>query len=249
VRTRRPGAGAASGPYTPYPMAIFQSDARTLLKRLAEKSFGSTQERDQLLAQLAQVEGLQARDVTWMLFRPDRAYRDAVVGVLKRCADPETATVIVGECKGKPEAAVRAAAATLFSLAIPGTEQRLAALATQGSPEARETARRLLLDAPVTPALAPVLWQLARGGPSQDRLAFLARLATGTLDAQGLARWQQLARDHDKAVREKALTAGSRPSATTTSWIWSRRSPRAFAVWPTPTPARSPTACTPSPGP
>ena len=71
-------------------MAIFQSDARTLLKRLADKSYRSSQERDQLLAQLATVEGLRARDVAWMLFRPDRAYREAVVGVLKRIADPET---------------------------------------------------------------------------------------------------------------------------------------------------------------
>ena len=62
-------------------MAIFQSDARALLKRLADKSYRSSQERDQLLAQLATVEGLRARDVVWMLFRPDRAYRDAVVGV------------------------------------------------------------------------------------------------------------------------------------------------------------------------
>ena len=92
-------------------MAIFQSDARALLKRLADKTYESSQERDQLLAQLAAVEGLKARDVAWMLFRPDRAYRDAVVGVLKRIADPETADVVMAECKGKPEAAVRAAAA------------------------------------------------------------------------------------------------------------------------------------------
>ncbi len=187
-------------------MAIFQSDARTLLKRLADKSYRSTQERDQLLAQLGTVEGLRARDVGWMLFRPDRSYRDAAVGVLKRVADPETADVVVGECKGKPEAAVRAGATTLFALGIPGTEQRLAALAVQGPPAAQETVRRLLLDAPVSPALAPVLWQLAGTGRVQERLAFLARLATGTPDPQGLARWQQLARAPEKAIREKALT-------------------------------------------
>ena len=194
-------------------MAIFQSDARTLVKRLADKSYGSSQERDQLLAQLATVEGLRARDVVWMLFRPDRAYRDAVVGVLKRIADPETADVVVGECKGKPEAAVRSAAATLFSLGIAGTEQRLAALATQGAPEAQETVRRLLLDAPVSPALAPVLWRLASTGSARDRLAVLERLATGTLDAQGLARWQQVARDPEKGVREKALTVLAQQNA------------------------------------
>ena len=62
--------------YTRPGMAIFQSDARVLLKRLAEKAFETSQERDQLLAQLATAEGLKAKDVTWMLFRPDRAYRD-----------------------------------------------------------------------------------------------------------------------------------------------------------------------------
>ena len=187
-------------------MAIFQSDAKALLKRLADKSYDSSQERDELLAQLATVEGLKARDVGWMLFRPDRAYRDAVVGVLKRIADPETADVVVGECKGKPEAAVRAAAATLFALGIPGTEQRLATIVVQGKPEAQETVRRLLLDAPVSPTLGPVLWQLAASGRPEIRLAFLERLATGTMDQQALARWQQLARDPEKVVREKALT-------------------------------------------
>ena len=108
-------------------MAIFQSDAKALLKRLADKTYGTSQERDQLLAQLAQTEGLKARDVAWMLFRPDRAYREAVVGLLKKIADPETADVVIAQCEGKPEAAVRAAATTLFSLGIPGTEKRLAA--------------------------------------------------------------------------------------------------------------------------
>ena len=113
-------------------MAIFQSDARLLLKRLADKSFQTSQERDQLLAQLAAAEGLKAKDVTWMLFRPDRAYRDAVVPLLRRLADPETVEAVLAECKGKPEAAVRSAAGTLFALGVPGTEQRLAEIAVHG---------------------------------------------------------------------------------------------------------------------
>jgi twitching motility protein PilT len=187
-------------------MAIFQSDAKALLKRLADKAYDTSQERDRLLAQLAREEGIKARDVGWMLFRPDRAYRDAVVGVLKRLADPETADVVVAECKGKPEAAIRSAAATLFDLAVPGTEKRLAALAVQGRPEQQETVRRLLLDAPVSPTLAPILWQMASSGRTDTRLACLGRLATARMDQHSLARWQQLARDHDKAIREKALT-------------------------------------------
>ena len=186
-------------------MAIFQSDARVTLKRLADKAFATSQERDQLLAQVVAAEGLRAKDVSFMLFRPDRAYRDAVVALLKRVADPETVDAVLAECKGKPEAAVRAAAATLFTLGVPGTEQRLADIAVHGKGEAQEIVRRLLLDAPVTPALEPVLWHLAAQGRVEDRLAFLTRLASGTPDPRSLPRWHRLARDPDRAVREKAL--------------------------------------------
>jgi twitching motility protein PilT len=186
-------------------MALFQSDARLVLKRLADKAYQTSQERDQLLAQLGEAEGLKARDLAWMLFRPDRAYRDAVVGLLRRLADPETADVVIAECRGKPEAAVRSAAAVLFGLGIHGTEQRLATLAVQGKGEAQEVARRLLLDAPVSPALEPVLWHLAAAGRAEDRLAFLARLASAAPDPKSLPRWHRLARDPDRAVRERAL--------------------------------------------
>ncbi len=186
-------------------MAMFQSDARVVLKRLADKAYQTSQERDQLLAQLAAAEGLKAKDLAWMLFRPDRAYRDAVVAVLKRVADPETADVVIGECKGKPEAAVRSAAGTLFTLGIPGTEQRLAELAVHGKGETQEIVRRLLLDAPVSGTLAPVLWHLAAAGRVEDRIAFLTRLASAPIDAKALPRWHRLARDPEKAIREKAL--------------------------------------------
>jgi twitching motility protein PilT len=186
-------------------MAIFQSDARVVLKRLADKAFQTSQERDQLLAQLAAAEGLRAKDVTWMLFRPDRAYRDAVVTVLKRVADPETVDAVIAECKGKPEAAVRAAAATLFAIGVPGTEQRLTEIAVHGKGEAQEIVRRLLLEAPVTPSLEPVLWHLAALGRVEDRLAFLTRLASAPADPRSLPRWHRLARDPEKAVREKTL--------------------------------------------
>ncbi len=184
---------------------MFASDARGLLKRLADKGYETSQERDQLLAQLAAVEGLRARDVVWMLFRPDRSYRDAAVPLLRRLADPETADVVIAECRGKHEAAIRGAAAALFALGIPGTEQRLAAMATSVKGESQDTVRRLLLEAPVSPALEPVLWQLAGTGRLEDRLAFLDRLAGGAHDARALQRWQRLARDPEKVLREKAL--------------------------------------------
>jgi twitching motility protein PilT len=186
-------------------MPIFQSDARAALKRLADKTYETSQERDQLLAQLAAAEGLRAKDVAWMLFRPDRAYRDAVVAVLRRLADPDTVDVVIAEGKGKPEAAVRAAAGTLFALGVPGTEQRLAELAVHGKGEAQEIVRRLLIDAPVTAALAPVLWHLAAVGRVEDRVAFLTRLASVPVDAKALPRWHRLARDPEKGIREKAL--------------------------------------------
>src|SRR5262245_33238683 len=186
-------------------MALSASDVRLVLKRLADKTFQTSQERDQLLAQLATAEGLKAKDLAWMLYRPDRAYRDAVLPLLKRVADPETADAVIAESRGKPEAAVRAAAAALFSLGLPGTERRIAEIGVQGKGEAQEIARRLLLDAPMTPALEPVLWQLASMGRLEERLAYLGKLAASPPDPKSLPRWQRLARDPDKALREKAL--------------------------------------------
>jgi twitching motility protein PilT len=186
-------------------MALSHSDARLVLKRLVDKAFQTSQERDQLLAQLATAEGLKAKDLAWMLFRPDRAYRDAVLPMLKRLGDHETPDAVVAESRGKPEAAVRAAAATLFSLGLPGTERRLAEIALQGKGEPQEIARRLLLDAPVSHALEPVLWQLSATGRLEERLTYLARLAAHPPDAKSLPRWQRLARDPEKTLREKAL--------------------------------------------
>jgi twitching motility protein PilT len=191
-------------------MALSHSDARLVLKRLADKAFETSQERDELLGQLASGEGLKAKDLAWMLFRPDRAYRDAVLPLLKRLGDPETPDAVLGESRGKPEAAVRAAAATLFALGLPGTERRLAEIALSGKGEAQEIARRLLLDAPVSHTLEPVLWQLAASVRVEERLAYLARLAGQPADAKILPRWQKLARDPDKALREQALAVLAR---------------------------------------
>src|SRR5689334_23140024 len=99
-------------------MALFSSDTRETLKRLANKEFSTNEERDELLGKLAAAEGIKAREVTWMLFRPDRALREAATKILQKLRDPETLDAFLGEMKGKPEAAMRAAAGVLFSLNI-----------------------------------------------------------------------------------------------------------------------------------
>ena len=90
-------------------MALFSSQTKDVLKRLANKAFSSVEERDQLVAQLSTAQDLRARDVMWMLFRPDRAFREEGVKIVQRLRDPETLTIFVGESKGKPDAAFRAA--------------------------------------------------------------------------------------------------------------------------------------------
>src|ERR1051326_7052182 len=71
-------------------MALFQSDVKETVRRLSNKKVASPEERDELLSRLAAAEGVRARDVVWMLFRPDRALRDAAVKLLGRTRDPET---------------------------------------------------------------------------------------------------------------------------------------------------------------
>src|SRR3954470_10424034 len=106
-------------------MALFASDVSDALKRLAAKSYSTQEERDELLGRVESAD-VRARDVVWMLFRPDRALRDTGARVLARIRDAETLDVFLGELRGKPEQALRAAAAALFALGLPGLEQRLA---------------------------------------------------------------------------------------------------------------------------
>ncbi|HEV7921939.1 MAG TPA: PilT/PilU family type 4a pilus ATPase [Thermoanaerobaculia bacterium] len=183
-------------------MALFQSELKDTLRRLSNKDFATPQERDELLQRLATTEGLRARDVVWMLFRPDRALREAAVPILQRLRDPETVDFFLAEGKGKPEAAFRAAVPILFTL--PGIEQRLPQLLAANDRETQDIARKVLLEAPVTNAIAPLLWQL-ESGAGADRVQFLARLGTLDIDDRSLARWQRLTRDDNQQVREKAL--------------------------------------------
>lgn len=192
-------------------MALFQSDARETLKRLANKDFQSVEERDELLARVVTMPDLAGRDVVWMLFRPDRAFRDAGGKILARLRDPETLQAFVGEARGKPESAFRAAAAVLFAQPYPGMDAELAKLLAPPGKETKETAelqqiaRRMLLEAPPSRTLEPLLWQLASSGKVEDRVLFLSRLGAGELDDKALPRWQKLATDNEPAIRDKAL--------------------------------------------
>jgi twitching motility protein PilT len=192
-------------------LALFQSDSKETLKRLANREFASAEERDELLARLASADDVRARDVVWMLFRPDRAFRDAGTRILQRLRDPETLALFITEAKGKPEAAFRAAVALFFTLGVPGLESALPQLlvlpekVTKDAIETVELTRRLVLEAPPSRALEPLLWQLAASGETEERVAFLTKLAQGESDERTIPRWQKLVQDPEPEIRDKAL--------------------------------------------
>lgn len=191
-------------------MAFFSSDVKDTLRKLANKEFSSAEARDEMLASLENAD-LRGRDVTWMLFRPDRAFRETGAKLLQRLRDPDTLLVFLNEMKAKPEAAVRAAVAALFALGLPGLENDLArvlappAKETKETRELQESARRVLIEAPPTRGAEALLWQYASTGHSEERILFLAKIAQQPIDERSAARWQKLATDPDAAVREKAL--------------------------------------------
>jgi twitching motility protein PilT len=193
-------------------MALFSSDAKESLKRLASKEFGSVEVRDEMLASLDAAEELRARDVAWMLFRPDRAIRDAGARLLQKYRDPETLPIFLNEAKGKPEAAIRAAVGVLFSLGLQTLENDLGrvllappAKETKETRELQDIARRVLFEVPTSRTIDTLLWQLVSNGFGDDRIQYLTRLAQQPIDERGAARWHRLAQDHEPAMREKAL--------------------------------------------
>jgi twitching motility protein PilT len=192
-------------------MALFQSEIKETLRKLADKTYASQDERDTLLARVASDNSLQPRDVVWMLFKPDRTIRDTGVSVLQRLRSVETVDHFLVETKGKPDVAMRAAASALFSLGIPGMEQRLAAFLTvadnanAAAREAQVNARRVIAEAPATKALEPVLWQVVAQAQPDERAKFIERLTAFPLDAASLPRWHRLAEDPQQDVREAAL--------------------------------------------
>ncbi|HEX6176810.1 MAG TPA: PilT/PilU family type 4a pilus ATPase [Thermoanaerobaculia bacterium] len=192
-------------------MALFQSDLKDAIKRLSNKEFGSLEERDKLLAQLAAAEGLRARDIIWMLFRPDRAIRDAGLALLQRLRDPETVDAFLGESRGKPEAAMRAAAAAFVAARVAGVEARLGQLLAPPAKETRETreiqdaARRLVLELPPSKTVEPLLWQLESTTTGAEKTAVLARLAASEYDEKSAQRWHRLAAERDETVHRLAF--------------------------------------------
>lgn len=190
---------------------IESASAKEVLTRLANKEFASTDERDALLTRLATLPGLRPKDVIWMLFRPDRALRDAAGKVLQKMQDPQVVDEFMTEARGKPEAAVRAAGGLLFTFGIPGVEQRIGAmLAPVEKPnaavrEAQEIARKLILEAPPSKSIEPLLWQIEGSLEVDARMRMLERLATLAPDEKSLARWQRLTKDAELTVRERAL--------------------------------------------
>src|SRR5262245_17059850 len=119
-------------------MAIFSSDVKDVVKRLSSKEFSSNEERDELLKKLGTLPNLRARELIWMLFRHDRAIRDSGIKLLQKLKDSETVDAFLAECKSKPEAAIRAAAGSLFTLGLPAIDARLAQLASGSSKEANK---------------------------------------------------------------------------------------------------------------
>jgi twitching motility protein PilT len=210
-------------------MAIFQSEISEVIKKLANKSFATQEERDELLARVEAAEGLRAKELVWMLFRPDRAVRESGARALARALDPETVDAFLAETKNKPDQAVRAAAAALFSLPITGIDARLAQLLAAPSP-LQEGAKRLLLEAPVAGGIEPLLWQQATTGTTEERMAALNKLASAEVRAPSLNRWTQLAADSDRAVRDKALEvlAARAPEAAAETLV--KELPRASAA-------------------
>lgn len=193
-------------------MALFQSDLKDAVRRLSNKEYSSPEDRDELLKRLEASENVRARDVMWMLFRPDRVLRDFSVKLLGRIKDPETLEAFATEARGKAEAALRSAIQNITALGIPGLEQKIAQMISAPQKETKETrevqalGRRILLEATLTPSIAGLLWQMAAEGPPDERLNFITRLASmPQMDANILARWQKLANDNEEPVRDKAL--------------------------------------------
>ncbi|HEY3056752.1 MAG TPA: ATPase, T2SS/T4P/T4SS family, partial [Thermoanaerobaculia bacterium] len=192
-------------------MPIFESDLKSAIKRLGEKQFSNVEERDALLTQIRTADGLRARDVMWMLFRPDRAMREAGVHALRRAKDPETLDAFLQEGRGKQDAAMRAAVLAFTTIGMTGIETRLAQVLgpqpkeTKESRELQDAARRLVLELPLSKPVEAVLWRLEGASTGEERAQVVARLASGEVDQGSLPRWHRLATDRDDAIRSRAL--------------------------------------------
>jgi twitching motility protein PilT len=186
-------------------LQFFRSDLSECLKTLAKGGF-STDERDEMLEVVRNADNLKPRDVTWMAFRPDRALRETCTEVLKSLRTTTTADHFIAEARDKSEAPLRAGAAVLFSLRIPGIEAHLAERIGSDREQVRDATLRLVAHAPVTAGLVPLLWKLVDSTAEPAlRLPYLRQLAEAEMSPQALRRWKRIAADPDAEIRSTAL--------------------------------------------
>jgi twitching motility protein PilT len=183
-----------------------ESEGRKALVALYRRAFESTEERDWLLQAVVEADDLPPKDLVWMLFRPDRAIREA--GVTKLRGTPAEAVVpsFLGLCHQTPEAGLRGAALGLFSLESPGLESALTRAHREGDDRVRTAVLAATLAVQPSPEVRPLYWELLDSIEEARRVPLLDRLAALPMDDSDFDRWQALAEDDDEAVRDLALT-------------------------------------------
>ncbi len=184
---------------------LFHSSLQDNLGKLAKNDYASDEERDALLQAVFETQNIKPRDVVWMAYRPERFLRDGAVRLLRRLRTTDTINQFVVESRGKTEAALRAATEILFGLRIPGIEKHLTALLAAEDENVRDATRRLIFEAPVTPALSSLFWSLAESPNTGNRSVFLDRLTSMELAEDDVARWIKQVHDDDPTVRAIAL--------------------------------------------
>jgi twitching motility protein PilT len=184
---------------------LFASSLQDSLGKLARNEYGSDEERDALLQVVFEAQTLKPREVVWMAYRPERFLREAAVRVLRRLRALPTVNQFVVESRGKTEGALRAAAEILFGLRIPGIEAHLASLLAAEDENVRDATRRLIFEAPVSPALGSLFWSLAGSSTAANRHLFLERLSSLGFNPADLPRWTAFVADDDPQVRAIAL--------------------------------------------
>jgi len=175
------------------------------IRSLRRSEYESSEERDWLLDVVAGSSNHEIRDIIWMLFKPERAIREAAVAFLRGSTDECLVDHFVAHCRRAADAAVRAATTCLFSIGPQGLASRLIELAASEDVGVREIVQRIATEAPPVDDLEPLYWQLAEAGTPQQRLAFLDRLASAGFKPASLGRWHEMAAGDEPAVREAAL--------------------------------------------
>jgi twitching motility protein PilT len=187
-----------------------ESEGRKALVALYRRNFESTEERDWLLQVVVEAADLATKDLVWMLFRPDRAVREAGALRLRGATAAEVVPPFLALCQQAPEAGLRAASLGLFSLDCPGLGEALIDAHREGDDRQRGTVLAVTLAVQPGRTLAPLYWELVDAVVEERRLPLLDRLAALPLEDTAFERWQKLAEDDDEAVRDLALTTLAR---------------------------------------